>query len=220
MEICRRAVALDPKCWGAHTQLRLNLMQLQKWEEARVEWQQVLALEPPEHEAWDGYAEFCLYLGNEAEYRRVRTELLKRFGNSTDPQMAERTGRACLFLPAADDELRQATILVDRALSADRATFGWCMPYFRFAKALSEYRAGRLETTLTLLDADTIGVLGPAPRLLLAMVQHRLGKADAARATFKDALANFDWGAKATDREAWMYHILRREAETVLASKP
>ncbi len=159
-------------------------------------------------------------MGNEAEYRRARSELLKRFGNSTDPRVAERTGRACLLLPASDDELRRATILLDRTLSADRALYGWCLPYFRFAKALAEYRAGRLEAALTLLDPDTIGVLGPAPRLLLAMVQLRLGKVDAARPTYNAALANYNWDAQATDREAWMYHILRKEAETVLESKP
>ena len=130
-------------------------------------------------------------------------------------------GRACLFLPASEDELRQATNLIDRALDSERAKPGWILPYFRFAKALAEYRAGRLESALTLLDGDTQQVLGPAPRLLLAMVQHRLGKADAARASFCAAVAAYDWDVKrATDREAWMYHQLRREAETVLASKP
>ena len=73
----------------------------------------------------------------------------------------------------------------------------------------------------TLLDTDTLQVLGPAPRLLLAMVQHRLGKADAARASFSAAVAAYLWDMKsATDREAWMFHLLRREAETVLASEP
>ena len=53
------------------------------------------------------------------------------------------------------------------------------------------------------------------------MVQHRLGKADAARDSFRAAVASYDWDAKkAIDREAWMNHLLRREAETVLASKP
>ena len=81
--------------------------------------------------------------------------------------------------------MRQATNLIDRALDSERAKPGWLLPYFRFAKALAEYRAGRLESALTLLDADTQQVLGPAPRMLLAMVQHRLGKADAARAALR-----------------------------------
>src|SRR5437763_4823798 len=55
---------------------------------------------------------------------------------------------------------------------------------YRFAKALAEYRAGRLESALTLLDEDPQQVFGPAPRLFLAMVQHSNGHADAARASF------------------------------------
>jgi eukaryotic-like serine/threonine-protein kinase len=130
-------------------------------------------------------------------------------------------GRACLFLPASEDELRQATNLIHLALASEQAKPSWLQPYFRFAMALAEYRAGRLESALTLLDGDTQQVLGPAPCLLLAMVQHRLGKADAARASFRAGVPAYVWDAKrATDREAWMYHLLRREAETVLASRP
>ena len=189
--------------------------------QAHIAWREWLAQGPRDLEPWDGYAEFSLFLRDEPEYLRTRTELLKRFGKISDTRAAERMGRACLFLPASEDELRQATNLIDRALASEQAKPGWLLPYFRFAKALAEYRAGRLESALTLLDADTQKVLGPAPRLLLAMVQHRLGKADAARASFRAAVAAYVWDEKqATDREAWMYHVLRREAETVLASKP
>jgi serine/threonine-protein kinase len=133
----------------------------------------------------------------------------------------EPVGRACLFLPASEDELRQATNLIDRALASERARPGWLLPYFNFAKALAEYRAGRLKSALTLLDGDTQRILGPAPRLLLAMVQHRLGQAGVARDSFRAAVASYVWDARrATDREAWMYHLLRREAEIVLASRP
>jgi serine/threonine-protein kinase len=184
-------------------------------------WHNWLQVNPYEGSAWDGYAELCLYLGNEAEYSRSRKELLKRFVKTTDPQVAERTGRTCLLLPASEDELKQATALIDRALAADTAKYGWAMPYFRFAKALAEYRAGNLESALTLLDGDVLRILGPTPRLLLAMVQHRLGKKDAARDSLRTATAAYDWDVKkATYREAWMYHLLRREAETVLASMP
>jgi hypothetical protein len=187
----------------------------------RIGRQEALALDPRDLETWDGYAEFSLFLRDEAEYRRARKELLKRFGRSGDLRVAERVGRACLFLPASEDELRQPTNLIDRALASERANPGWFLPYFRFAKALAEYRVGRLESALTLLDGDTQRILGPAPRLLRATVQHRLGKADAARDSFRAAVASYGWDAKsATGREAWMHHLLRREAETVLVSKP
>jgi eukaryotic-like serine/threonine-protein kinase len=87
----------------------------------------------------------------------------------------------------------------------------------RFAKALAEFRADRLENARTQLDGGTQQILGPAPRLLHAMVEHRLGKTEVARDSFRAAVASFTWDAKvATNREAWMYHLLRREAETVL----
>ncbi len=217
----RQAIALDPKCWQAHRELRKIPLELHLLEKARIAWREWLAQGPPDLDSWDGYAELSLYLRDEAEYRRARKELLQRFGSSADPQAAERVGRACLLLPASQDELRQATNLIDRALASERAKPSWLRPYFTFAKALAEYRAGRLETALTLLDGDTQRILVPAPRLLLAMVQHRLGKADAARDSFGAAVAAFDWDEKrATDREAWLYHLLRREAETVLASQP
>jgi eukaryotic-like serine/threonine-protein kinase len=221
IDLLWHAIASNPNSANAHRQMKENLLFLHNWKEGRDAWQKWLTFNPPDHEAWDGYAELCLYLRNEPEYRRARTELLSRFGKSTDPRVAERTGRACLFLPASEDELRQATNLIDRALASERAKPSWLLSYFRFAKALAEYRAGRLESALALLDGDTLRILGPAPRLLLAMVQHRLGKADAARKTFEMAIAAFDWDpAKATNREVWVYHLLRREAETLLASKP
>src|SRR5262249_9151550 len=123
--------------------------------------------------------------------------------------------------PATDDELKQATALIDRALAADQAKYGGIIPYFRFAKGLAEDRAGRVKNAPEPLQGGTLRVLPPAPGLLLAMVQHRLGQTDAARKTFTAGIAAYNWdAAKATDREAWMYHLLRREAETVLASKP
>ena len=63
-------------------------------EKAHAAWREALALEPRDLEPWDGYAELSLFLGDEAEYRRTRTELLKRFGKISDARVAERVGRA------------------------------------------------------------------------------------------------------------------------------
>jgi len=221
IDVQRQAIALDPKCWEAHERLRSVLLKLCEPEKAHAAWREALAVGPRDLEPWDGYAEFSLFLRDEAEYRRTRTELLKRFGKISDARAAERVSRACLLLPASEDELRQATNLLDRALASEKAKPSWLLPYFRYAKALAEYRAGHLESARTLLDGDTQRILGPAPRLLLAMVQHRLGKGEAARDSFRAAAASYVWEVKsATNREAWMYHLLRREAESVLASKP
>ena len=213
----RRALVLDPQIWEAHRALRDSLLRLHQLEEARAAWQQAIALQPPDHQTWDGYAELCLYLGHDDEYRRACQLLLSRFGGSTDPAIAERTGRACLFLPVSDDELRPAVTLLDRALAADQSRYGGFMPYFRFAKGLAEYRAGRLDSARALLDGDTMKILEPAPHLLMAMIQHQQGQPQIAQKSLEAAVARFDWNpTKANNREAWMYHILRREAEKMV----
>jgi tetratricopeptide (TPR) repeat protein/tRNA A-37 threonylcarbamoyl transferase component Bud32 len=213
----RRAVVLEPNRWEAHRGIIVGLLKLNRLEEARAAWKHTISLQPPEHYSFDGYAELCLFLGHDDEYRLARRALLDRFGSSTDPLVAERAGRACLFLPASDVELQQISTLLDRALSADRSKYGRFLPYFRFAKGLAEYRAGRPNSALALLEVDTLKVLGPAPHLLLAMVQHRLGQTDAARKSFDAAVATYDWNVThANDREAWMYHFLRREAESLI----
>ena len=220
LDLWRQAIAADPKYGSARQQVKDAYLADGQLEKARKVWQEWQNTIPDDSDAWESYAEFCLYLGDEADYRRARTELLRRFAHPTDPRVAERVGRACLLLPGTDSELKQATRLIELALAEDQRNPTWIRPYLHFAKALAEYRAGELTNSLALVKG-TLGVLPPAPSLLLAMVQHRLGQTDDARRTFNAAIASYDWdAAKARNREAWMYHVLRREAEIVLASKP
>ncbi|HRW55397.1 MAG TPA: serine/threonine-protein kinase, partial [Phycisphaerae bacterium] len=73
------------------------MIRLNRADEVQRAWQSRLAQSPTSHETWDGYAELCLYLGNEGEYRRACDELLTRFATATDPHIRERSGRACMF---------------------------------------------------------------------------------------------------------------------------
>jgi serine/threonine-protein kinase len=181
----------------------------------------MLALGPPDHSSWDGYAEFCLFLGHTDDYRKARQDLLQRFGNTTDAFIGERTGRSCLFLSPSDEELRRATDLIDLALKSESPQVRGYFRYFRFAKALAEYRSSRFENAAKHLDAETMRVLGPAPRLLLAMCQFRLGQSELARENYAAATASFDWDlTKATNADSWRYHLLRREAESLLGPSP
>jgi hypothetical protein len=64
------------------------------------------------------------------------------------------------------------------------------------------------------------------PQLILAMVQQQLGNPAEARTTLNAALQLYDWSPDhATDADAWMFHVLRREAEKMVepstrSSKP
>jgi serine/threonine-protein kinase len=216
----RQAVALDPRYNEAQLSLRKVLIRLGRAEEARLAWKAALEADPPEHDAWYGYAEFCLYLGQEEEYRRARQALLARFGATTDPYVAERTGRACLLLPAEGDELCRAAALAERAAAVDREEYPDVYANFLFARGLADYRRGRFERAIATMRGEARRVLGPAPRLVLAMALHQNGQAEEARKALVAAVRSHDWSAEQVrDQDGWIYHVLRREAERLILPK-
>jgi serine/threonine-protein kinase len=213
----REYQAVDPTDpYVAHL-LRADLVRQGRGEELRREWKKELEADPPEHDAWFGYAELCLFLGHEDEYRQARQDLLRRFGASTDPYVAERIARTILLLPAAEDELQAAAALAQRAVAAKATTAQWIYPYFLFAQGLAEYRQGRFDSAISIMRADAGTVMGPAPRLVIAMAQYRKGLEEEARATLAREITRFDWDmAHVISRDHWIWHVLRREAESMI----
>jgi eukaryotic-like serine/threonine-protein kinase len=214
----RKSVALDPSDSGARIMLREILLRQGRREEACVAWRKFIDGHAKAHDDWDGYAELCLFLGDVAEYHRGCRELLTRFGSSTDPQVCERTGRACLLLPETPHQMQRAADLIDRALAADKSRYpAWATPFFLFAKGLAEYRRNSLRSAIAILEGEASHVMGPAPRIVLAMARYRSGEREEARRTLASAVIDHDWRAASADvREIWMYHALRREAEAML----
>jgi tetratricopeptide (TPR) repeat protein/tRNA A-37 threonylcarbamoyl transferase component Bud32 len=216
----RELARLSPeKRTEAQQRLRGLLLRLGRGAEACAEWKAELAAGPAEHAAWFGYAELCLYLRDEAEYHRARSALLAQFGKVTDRAVAERVGRACLLLPAPEDELCQAVALTDRAVAGERAGHELAYPYFLFAHGLARYRQGRFDDAVKLMTGEAAAVMGPCPRLVLAMAQHQKGRNNQARHTLAEAINAYDWHTdRADNQDAWIAHILRREAETAIAT--
>src|SRR5262249_2168338 len=197
----------DPSDAGARIMLRDILLRQGRREEARVAWRQFLDRLAKVHDDWYGYAELCLFLGDVAEYHRGCQELLTRFESSTDPQVCERTGRACLLLPETPQQMQQAAALIDRALAADKSRFpAWAPPFFLFAKGLAEYRGNNLRDAIAILEGEASHVLGPAPRIVLAMARYRSGEREEARRTLVSAVIDYDWrAASAGQREIMIY---------------
>src|SRR5262249_9548557 len=136
-------------------------------EEAREAWKTILEENPLNHNCWFGYAELCLFLGHEDEYRRARQDLLTRYGETANTFVAERTGRACLLLPVTGDELRQAVSLTERAVADNHSDFAWARNWFLFAHGLAEYRQGRFDECITTMRGNA-SQIGPGPGLVLA----------------------------------------------------
>ena len=192
-------------------------LQLGDTDKAIELWRTSLETNFLRHEAWDGYAELCLFRRRSDDYLRACRGLLEHFGATEDAFVAERTGRACLLTPTSSEVLQKATALIDRALADKKPELAWARPYFMVAKGLAEYRRGRLESAIAIMDGPASAVLQPAPRLISAMALHRLGREEEAQEALAAAIDSSDWETShANDRERWIYHILRREAEAMM----
>ena len=213
----RQAVALDPKNTSAQSGLRATLVRLGRADEALAAWEEAIEANPLRHADCYGYAEFCLYLGREAEYRRARQSLLSRFGAATDASVVKRTAQACLLLPAAGDELRQALALADRAAAAEPSDYPRTPLDSLLDRGLAEYRQRHFARAITLMRGESARVPGPGPRLVLAMALHQKGQLAEARKMLAAAVLAHDWRAyQAVDQDGWMFHVLRREAEALI----
>lgn len=217
MEWFRKAVD-DPVVGNdAWRKLWHYLARADRLEEAKQAWSEQLQRDPKLHDYWNGYAELCLYLGDVAAYRQTCEQLVLRFGDDPDRGISERTGRTCLLLPPSAAMLARVNGMIERAIALEASAPGSRehMRYYRVAGALAAYRSGDYRRALTLLDSSTIQVHGPMPMLLIAMSQHQLGNEQDARDAFRKAIGLYHWQSPATC-DAWMYHILRREAESML----
>ncbi|HVI85153.1 MAG TPA: tetratricopeptide repeat protein, partial [bacterium] len=231
----RKAAALNPTGEGAKYLTRmLNpigegardltriLARRDGLEEARVVWEKILERRPPAYDSWYGYAQLCLFLGEEEAYRRGRKALLERFGETNDWIVAERSSLACLLLPASGDELRRSVALADRAVAAAEKSREPGNPYVRFVKGLAEYRQGRPEQAIPWLEQSASGLPNrPGPRLVLAMAQFQSGSAREARRTLAAAVQVYPWNESPPASQmdlpvTWVSHVLRREAEAMI----
>jgi serine/threonine-protein kinase len=214
---CRQALALDPKDVSAQGCLRFALVRMGRMEEARLARKEALEANSYPYDDWCGYAEFCLYLGLEKEYRNSRQALLRRFGSTTNPYVAARLALACLLLPATGDELRQAVDLAERAAAAERSKYPEAYPHFLYAQGLAEYRQGQFDRAVCTMRGDGGHVRRPDARLVLAMALYQSGQAEEARKTLAEAVPP----PEVTTLEAWSTkdwgsHVLRREAEALI----
>jgi serine/threonine-protein kinase len=214
----RGAIRLNPNRAGARDLARA-LAPRGKLEEARTAWEKSLAGDPADHDPWYGYAQLCSFLGRDEAYRQARRALLERFGDSPDHwTTAERDGLACLLLPASGDELRRAVALADRAVAAGPKSPHLDSAYPQFVMGLAEYRQGRYAQAVPRLRESAALLPNRAgPGLVLAMAQFQSGSPKEARQTLASAVRAYNWKAAQADHvTAWVSHVLRREAETLI----
>src|SRR5262249_17284691 len=158
---------------------------------AATAYDRLLEKDPGDHWHWFGAAPLYLHRGDVAAYRRACREMLERFGNTDQPEIAERTAKTCLLIPDSAD-LERAVKLAQRPPTGRRnPTWSW---YLMKTRGLAEYRAGRPAAAVEWLKRCKPQAQGGEARVaawapldgmlfaVLAMAHHRVGQAEAARA--------------------------------------
>ena len=139
---------------------------------------------PASHEAYQYLASLLAYTGDQAGYARLRTQILRQFGSTSDPAIAERMTKACLLFPPSAGERETIDKMANTAVAAGPNHKWW--HYFQFAKGLSEYRRGNSSGALEWLEPVSGDEGDPnrtvATYMVLAMARHQLKQETEARA--------------------------------------
>jgi serine/threonine-protein kinase len=199
---------------------RAALIQAGKTEEVRERfWNKPLQDPAAGYDRWKGYPEFCLFSGNVAGYRASRAAIIDRFGSTNSAERMQQIACTCLLLPASQEnpaELQHACALADQALAAKNPTSGDYAHYV-FIKALADYRRGDFDAAVKEARGDGSLIMGPCPRLIVAMASKGQGRNADAERTLAEASVKFDWRVGSADSpELWVYHILLREAQSTI----
>jgi len=197
-----------------------------QWPEALTNWDLVITCAPEDHVGYQNLAPVLLQMDDVDGYKALRAQILKRFGHTTDPRVAELMTKASLILPASDDEMKTIAKMAEVAAggSTNDPDFGHNV----FAKGFAEYRLGHYKNANKLLrQADNMDI-GPYYRtetyLLLAMARSHLGRVHDSTESFRDAADEMKTqlipkgGLDSYGWNDWIaIHVLAREA---LASLP
>ena len=201
----------------------------EQWSAAVKNYAKVVELRPTDHEAYHFLAPLLVQAGDLEGYRRHCERILRQFAGTSNPAVAERMAKDCLFVPPPAADFGSIARMVDTAVAAGPNHQYW--PYFQFVKGLAEYRQGRFASAVDWLQ-PVLAQGGDMYRtvqayMTLAMAQHRLLQTDQARVTLNKGLEiaekRFPKGGKGSLDEQWhdwiIAHVLMREAKALIEGK-
>jgi len=129
-----------------------------------------------------------LLAGDMDGYRRWRVQALRRFEDTSDPDIGERVAKTCLVIDTEGREMAAAVAMVNRAVAADPNN-----RWYRVTKGIAEYRIGQYARALQCLaptgerEAEATA-REAASEFFVAMAHHRLGHTPDAQAALDRAV--------------------------------
>jgi serine/threonine protein kinase/tetratricopeptide (TPR) repeat protein len=224
-----KACELEPNYSVGHMRIARGCARTKKWSDAAAAFDRALESDDKDFDGWMLAAAVRAVMGDVPGYTRICHGMLGRFGDTDNPQGAERTAKACLLMPngldAADFDMVQK--LADRAVTGNEqhGYYG----FFAMAKGLADYRAGRCEGAIKWIELSGLnpnGIHWDAIKFaVVAMAHDGLGRSEQAKAALASAQACMEKmpdPAKGqlfgTDNwHDWLHaQILYREAEALL----
>jgi serine/threonine protein kinase len=164
-----------------------------RWKEAAADCSQLIEFQPDNHLYYHELAPLLVQSGDLEGYRRLCARIVAHFAGTNDPMVCERMAKACLILPSSEIDLAAAGKLAQTAVST--GTTSLYFPFYEFAKGLAEYRTGNFASAVEWMPkvlASSLPVRDVEAKLVLAMAQQRLNRAEDARAALAEATADME----------------------------
>ena len=200
-----------------------------KWRSAVTNYNVVVQFMPDDHQAYHYLAPLLVHVGDIEGYRRHREQMLRQFGDTTDPAIAERTAKDCLILPPPAADLPAIVKLTETAAAAGPRHRFW--PSIQFTKGFTEFRRGQFSSAVESLEpvlSRTNDVYRTVQAYAtLAMAQHQLKRLDDARTTLAEGVAFADarlprftneGGPEDRGNDWIIAHALMRESKALIGT--
>ncbi len=123
-----------------------------RFQNAADDLERVIELDPSDHVSYFLLTPLLIQIGKIDEYRNYCHSMLRRFNDTTNAPVAERTAKCCLLLPAAvtGSDLALAAKIADHSVAL--AKTGEWKPWRLMTKGLAEYRQGHFARAAETLE--------------------------------------------------------------------
>jgi serine/threonine protein kinase len=194
------------------------------WNDAALLADELYKFQPTNSAYYQALAPLMVVRNDLESYHRLCGEIIFRFSNTTNHDVAEQMTKACLILPSSGVALKTVAALAD--VMARRGLDTSAPPRFRLCQALAEFRLGRYEQAVNCAQS---GVNSSSRHsrahaaAIMAMSHFRLNQVDAARTMLADCnqviekLPTLESGNVGDGWRDWIIaHALQSEAKRMI----
>jgi len=200
-----------------------------QWDPAIADLNKALLLDAQQQENYHCLAALYVQAGDLASYRQICQRMLSRFGNTSEPSVAERMTKDCLMLPASGADAAVIARLADLSAQAAEkySPHGW----YEFAAGLAAYRRADYRSAIqwtrkTLQSVHQVRSV--EAYMVLAMAYQRSNQPQDARQALADGLEHarknlprLESGDLGRDWLDWIIaQALLREATALIEGQP